>query len=225
VRATLLPFAREVNEALDACGFPLCKGNVMASNPELCLSLDECKAKMARWIEVTLPKALLDAAICLDFRPVHGDTSLSAALREWVAGRVRAHPAFLRHLAEAALQGRPALGRFGRFATEEGRVDLKLHGAKVFVDAARVYALAHGLQQTNTAERLRAAAGRIGLRDVEAMADAFYVIQSLRLRIQTEAPENRVAPESLNRLERATLKEALRLGRELQERLALDYQL
>jgi signal-transduction protein with cAMP-binding, CBS, and nucleotidyltransferase domain len=57
------------------------------------------------------------------------------------------------------------------------------------------------------------------------MADAFYVIQSLRLRVQKAASENRVAPDSLNRLERATLKEALRLGRELQERLGLDYQL
>src|SRR5207247_6426193 len=45
-RNTLLGFARKVNEALDACGFRLCKGNVMASNPELCLSLDEWKAKM-----------------------------------------------------------------------------------------------------------------------------------------------------------------------------------
>jgi CBS domain-containing protein len=224
-RGRLLPFAREVNEALDACGYPLCKGNVMASNPELCLSLEEWKAKMARWIEVTLPKALLDAAICFDFRPLHGDASLSSALRAWVAGRVRAHPAFLRHLAEAALQGRPALGRLGGFATEEGLINLKLHGAKVFVDAARVYALAHGLQQTNTAERLRAASRPIGLGDVAAMADAFYVIQSLRLRIQRTGPENRVAPEKLNRLERATLKEALRLGRELQSRLALDYQL
>jgi CBS domain-containing protein len=224
-RARLLPFAREVNEALDACGYPLCKGNVMASNPELCLSLDEWKAKMARWIDVTLPKALLDAAICFDFRALHGDTTLSAALREWVSARVRAHPAFLRHLAEAALQGGPALGRFGRFATEGGLINLKLHGVKVFVDAARVYALAHGLPQTNTADRLRAAARHIGLRDVDAMADAFYVIQSLRLRIQKDGSENRVAPEKLNRLERATLKEALRLGRELQERLALDYQL
>jgi CBS domain-containing protein len=224
-RARLLPFAREVNEALDACGYPLCKGNVMASNPELCLSLDEWKTKMARWIEVTLPKALLDAAICFDFRALYGDTTLSAALREWVAGRVRAHPAFLRHLAETALQGGPALGRFGGFATEEGMINLKLHGVKVFVDAARVYALAHGLRETNTADRLRAAASRIGLRDVEATADAFYVIQSLRLRVQKDGPENRVAPDSLNRLERATLKEALRLGRELQERLALDYQL
>ena len=93
------------------------------------------------------------------------------------------------------------------------------------MDAARVYALAHGLQQTNTAARLRAASSLIGLRDVAAMADAFYVIQSLRLRIQKTGPENRLAPASLNSLERATLKEALRLGRELQERLALDYQL
>jgi CBS domain-containing protein len=228
-RSRLLPFAREVNQALDACGYPLCKGNVMASNPELCLSLDEWKAKMARWIEVTVPKALLDAAICFDFRALHGDASLSGMLRGWVAGRVRAHPAFLRQLAQAALEGRPAIRRFGRFATEGGRINLKLHGAKVFVDAARVYALAHGLQQTNTAERLRAAAGEIGLGDVEAMAGAFYVVQGLRLRTQARSPqqgmENRIAPESLNRLERATLKEALRLGRELQSRLALDYQL
>jgi CBS domain-containing protein len=219
-RSRLLPFAREVNRALDACGYPLCKGNVMASNPDLCLSLGEWQAKMARWIEVTVPKALLEAAICFDFRALHGDGSLAAALRQWVAQRVRAHPAFLRHLAQAALEGRPALGRFGGFATEEGMINLKLHGAKVFVDAARVYALAHGLQQTNTAERLRAASGQIGLHDVAAMAEAFYVIQSLRLRM-----ENRVAPDRLNQLARATLKEALRLGRELQSRLALDYRL
>jgi CBS domain-containing protein len=228
-RGRLLPFAGEVNEALHACGYPLCKGNVMASNPELCLSLDEWKAKMARWIEVTVPKALLDAAICFDFRALHGDASLSSILRQWVSERIRGRGAFLQHLAAAALEGRPALGRLGGFATAQGKINLKLHGAKVFVDAARVYALAHGLQQTNTAARLRAAAAHIGLTDVSAMADAFYVVQGLRLRIQARGPqtgmENRIAPESLNRLERATLKEALRLGRELQSRLALDYRL
>src|SRR5690606_7441664 len=31
--APYLAFARAVNEALDDCGFPLCKGGVMASNP------------------------------------------------------------------------------------------------------------------------------------------------------------------------------------------------
>ena len=83
-RNTLLAFAREVNEALDACGFPLCKGNVMASNPELCLSLDEWKAKMGGWLGNPDPRALLDAAICFDFRPLSGDALLAQTLREWL---------------------------------------------------------------------------------------------------------------------------------------------
>ena len=33
LRARLLPFAAEVNRILDRCGFPLCRGDVMARNP------------------------------------------------------------------------------------------------------------------------------------------------------------------------------------------------
>jgi FixJ family two-component response regulator/CBS domain-containing protein len=116
VRGRLIGFAREVNEALDACGFPLCEGNIMASNLELCLTLEEWQAKMSAWLEVTRPQALLDAAICLDLRPIHGDEVLAAGLRDWITERVRGHAAFLRLLAQAATQSRPALGRFARSA-------------------------------------------------------------------------------------------------------------
>ena len=235
VRARLLPFAREVNAALDACGFPLCKGNVMASNPELCLSLDEWRAKMSGWIEVSLPKALLDAAICFDFRALYGDAPLAVALRDWVGGRVKRHPAFLRHMAEAALQARPALNRFGGFAAEDApgapeTINLKLHGARIVVDAARIYALAKGLPQTSTAERLRGAFSG-GTTEVVSAVAAFYLIQRLRLEAQLPGPGsgdetiNRVAPGRLDRVTQAGLKEALRVARELQSRLALDYQL
>ena len=214
-----------MNEALDACGYPLCKGNVMASNPELCLSLDEWKAKMARWIDVTLPKALLDAAICFDFRALHGDSSLSAALRDWVSARVRAHPAFLRHLAEAALQGGPALGRFGGFATEAGMINLKLHGVKVFVDRRASTRSRTGCSRPTP----RSGCGRRRATSACAMSPPWRTLstssRACGCASRRQGSENRVAPESLNRLERATLKEALRLGRELQERLALDYQL
>jgi CBS domain-containing protein len=110
-------------------------------------------------------------------------------------------------------------------------LNLKLNGARPFTDAARIYALAHGLPQTNTAERLRAAAGRIGLAaaEAQAMAQAFFVIQGLRLRIQAplgpgEEGANRVDPDTLNSLERRILKAAFLQARELQSRLALDYQ-
>ncbi len=238
VRERLLPFAREANEALDACGFPRCKGNIMASNAELCLSADEWRAKMAGWIESSGPKALLEAVICFDFRPLHGDASLAEALRAWVHERTRRHPLFLRHMAGNAMRAQPALGRLGGYATDdvpgaEGTVDLKAYGARIFIDAARIFALAHGVAQTNTAERLRTAQAAMGVSEAEtnAAVDAFFVIQAIRLRIQARAHgkdaalQNRIDPARLGRLESTSLKESLRIARELQERLAMQYQL
>ncbi|MGH8708579.1 MAG: DUF294 nucleotidyltransferase-like domain-containing protein [Burkholderiales bacterium] len=245
VRAKLVPFAREVNQALDACGFPLCEGNIMASNPALCLTLEEWRAKVTGWLNMTSPQALLDAAICLDLRAIHGDEVLVDGLRDWITERVRGHAAFLRLLAQAATQSRPALGRFGAIAAADApgaphSVNLKANGARIFVDAARVLALANGVRQTNTADRLRATREARGQPAAEsaALIDAFYFIQGLRLRRQAGAPEarsggrgagedlaNRIDPDQLNAFEQSCLKEALRLARQLQERLELDFRL
>src|SRR5688572_4397067 len=162
VRERLLPFARRVNEALDACGFPLCKGEVMGSNPQMCLSLDEWKARIRGWVTTPAPNDLLNAAIFFDLRPLYGDATLAAALRAYIHPLAKATPAFLRLMAENALESRPPLGVLRAFATADapGRkhsLNLKLNGARPFIDGARIYALAHGLPQTNTAERLRAA--------------------------------------------------------------------
>ena len=61
--------------------------------------------------------------------------------------------------------------------------------------------------------------------------DAFYLLQRLRLQAQALLPEgaretaNRIAPADLNRLVQSCLKEALRIAKDLQKRLSLDYQL
>ena len=237
VRERLLPFARRVNEALDACGFPLCKGNVMASNPRLCLSLEEWKHKIRGWVEAPEPMALLNAAICFDFRALHGDATLAAALRDWIHPLAKANPAFLRLMAQNALESRPPLGVLRDFATDNApdlphSVNLKLNGARPFVDAARIYALAHGLAQTNTGERLRAARAGTGMgaAETEAHVHAFFIVQGLRLRNQAtlkpgEEGASRVDPDKLNDFERRILKEAFLQARRLQSRLALDYQI
>jgi CBS domain-containing protein len=240
VRALLLPFAREVNEALDACGYPLCDGNVMASNPELCLSMQEWQLKLKRWLENSEPKALLDAAICFDFRPLCGDARLAAELRQWFLGVTRKRQNFLRLLAENALQAKPPLGRWRDFVTEDaptlpGTINLKMYGVRPFVDAARVYSLAHGLPQTSTADRLRAAsaASVLPAAEAQAMLAAFFVIQRIRLAHQATFESafpagdgaNRIDPKNLNELDRRTLKEAFKISRSLQSRLAMDYHL
>lgn len=236
-RLRLLPFAKSVNDALDACGFPLCQGQVMASNPRLCLSVEEWKEKIRGWIEAPQPNALLDAAICFDFRALHGDATLAAGLREWVHPLTRANPSFLRLMAEIALESRPPLGVLRDFATSDApalrhTVNLKLNGARPFIDAARIFALAQGLPQTNTADRLRAArAGNgMGAAEAEGLVDAFFVVQQLRLAHQAvlapgDAAANLVDPDKLNPFERTVLKEAFLQARRLQSRLALDYQI
>jgi CBS domain-containing protein len=109
-----------------------------------------------------------------------------------------------------------------------------MYGVRPFVDAARVYSLANALPQTNTADRLRAAggAGKLPAAEVESMLAAFFLLQRIRLEHQSTLQSfaandvaNRIDPGRLNELDRRTLKEAFRILRELQSRLAMDYQL
>ena len=236
LRAVFVSFARVVNERLDACGFPLCKGNIMASNPQWCLSLSEWRRNFGAWIGAPEPESLLKASIFFDLRPLYGAHSLAAQLEEWLLKTTAASSLFLRTLTENALQLSPPLGVIRAFSYPSSKaypntIDLKGQGARLFVDAARVLALAHGIRDTNTAQRLRLAAQSklLGSDDVRAIVDAFFFIQSLRLRNQhagsVQGAANRVNPANLNELDRLILKEAFKQARKLQQRLRLDYRL
>ncbi|MFZ5556887.1 MAG: putative nucleotidyltransferase substrate binding domain-containing protein [Pseudomonadota bacterium] len=236
-RRLLLPIAQRVNQSLDACGYPLCKGEIMAGNPRWCLSGAEWRAEFARWIDSGDPEALLHGSIFFDFRPLYGAARLAEDLRTWLAKHAKSHPKFLHQMAENALRNRPPLGLFRDFTVEssgenKGTIDLKLNGATLFVDAARIYSLATGVSATNTAQRLRAVAPvlHIPADELDAWVEAFFYIQNLRLRnqhaqsAQGRAMGNRVRPEELHQLDRTILKESLRQAKNLQTRLALDYQ-
>ena len=148
LRPRLLAFAREVNADLDRLGFPLCPGNVMGGNPELCLSVDEWKARFLAWIREPTPQALLNANIVFDLRPLVGDIVLCEALRDWLFGYTQANAPFLRLMVQNALQIEPPLGLIRAFVVDDdakskGTLDLKTRGTRLFVDCARVFALAH----------------------------------------------------------------------------------
>jgi CBS domain-containing protein len=236
LRRAFLPFARVVNEALNACGFPLCKGNVMASNPELCLSLEEWRARFLGWMHASDPQALLNATIYFDFRPLYGAEYLAEELREWMLGTIAGASVFQRFMAGMALAVEPPIGMIRDFVYDKGgqfphTIDLKASGSRLFVDVARILSLAAGIGETSTAERLRALAerGKLGREDVGAIVDGFFVIQQLRLRQQQKGTEqgmaNRVDPESLNELDRLILKEAFKQAKKLQGRLQMEYRL
>lgn len=235
-RERLLAFARDVNSSLDALGFPTCPGNVMASNPELCLSMEEWKGKFLAWIREPTPQALLNANIVFDFRLLYGDSTLCDALRAWLFGYTEVNQVFLRLLVQNALEVEPPLGLIRTFVVDDepavkGTLDLKTRGTRLFVDCARVYALSLGIPDTGTAARLRIAGERMHIapRHFDAAVVAFQFLQLLRLRQQDQAATrgnpNRVDPNALHEIDQRMLKEAFRQVKQLQERLRMSYRL
>ncbi|QJR16224.1 putative nucleotidyltransferase substrate binding domain-containing protein [Usitatibacter palustris] len=238
MRELLLPAADRINHGLDAVGFPLCTGFIMGSNPRWCLSESEWREEFSRWIAGGDPKAILQANIFFDFRPLHGEFTPARRLREWLVASVPGNSRFLRLMAENALANRPPLGLVRDFELSDDprhpqTIDLKMRGAMIFTDAARIYALAQGVEATNTAERIREVTERGGLpkQDSEAWLRAVHVLQLFRLRHQHaliargEPPDNHLRPDRLNEIDRRLLKECLRAARTLQQRIALDYDL
>jgi CBS domain-containing protein len=237
-RRVLLPVAEQINTALAECGFPLCQGNVMASNPQCCLGQAEWERRFTDWIDQGSPEHLLNAAIYFDFRPLYGDAARAVHLWEHIAGRTTRNERFLHQMTANALRNRPPLGLVADFQVSSGgehphTLNLKLQGTSPFVDGARILALRHGLPETNTQDRLRAVAalGGVPATEAEAWSESFAFILQLRMRLHRRQAHtglelgNYLNPDDLNELDRRMLKEAFRQARKLQSRLALDYAL
>ena len=231
-RAAARSFGHDVNLALAECGYPLCRGGIMAGEPDCCLTLREWRERFSGWIEHGGPADLLNASIYFDLRPLAGDETLAQGLQAEVLESARRTPRFLKQLALNAIAHAAPLNWLGAIDTDAaGTVDLKLQGTAIFVDAARLYALAHGVAATGTRERLEAAGARLGLgsAEYEAWVGSFEFLQMLRLRIQLEGSSpaghpNRLELATLNDIDRRILKESFRFARLLQQRLHLDYE-
>jgi CBS domain-containing protein len=238
LKARLMAFALDVNNDLDTVGFPLCQGEIMASNPKWCMTLEEWQDCFRHWIREPHPDALLNATIFFDFRALFGRFDLAERMAEALTRESHNNSGFLRMLASNAMSATPPLGVIRDFQTEadengEPFIDLKKFGARIFVDAARVMALANGIQTPSTATRLRDTSqckGGTGA-DTEAYIEAFHFIQLMRLRLQHldlkdgGVGNNRIYIKRLNQLDRRILKEAFKQAKNLQQRLKLSYQL
>ncbi len=240
-RQAWLLLAGEVNLRLDECGYPLCKGGVMAGNPACCLRLRDWRARFADWMARATPEDLLKASIYFDLRPLAGESALAAPLSEMLVGDAARQPRFLHLLAQNVMRSSPALNWHGGLqadadAEDEAAppgIDLKLRGSALFVESARLLALASGVAATGTRERLAAAGNLLGVpaAEHESWVGAFDLIQALRLRVQIggvgvgggATNPNRVDPATLSDLDRRLLKDALGVARRLQQRIALDW--
>jgi DNA polymerase-3 subunit epsilon/CBS domain-containing protein len=209
----------ELADILHAAGVPLCKGGVMAKMPAWRGSLETWRERVRHWITRSRPEDLLSVDIFFDLRCVHGDARMARDLWTEAFDAARGQVGFAKLLAEAGGHAQPALGLFGGFKTEGGRIDLKKTGLFAIVTAARCLAIRHHVVERSTPARLAGVrALRIGgERDLDQLAEAQSVLLEAILHQQIEDVHsgrrlgNAVDPNRLDAAMRERLKEALRV--------------
>lgn len=220
------------------CGYPLCPGEMMASNPRWRQSLPAWRKTFDGWLNTPEPKEVMHSTIFFDFRGGFGDFSLAHELREHLVRNIPGRDLFLHHLAQNAMEARPPLSFFRNFIVEKdgehrNALDLKTKGLVPFVDFARLFALKHGIRESNTLGRLQLLheGGHLSSEMYNETIQAYEFLMQLRLVHQMhkmeagEEPNNHITPANLSELEKQTLKESFEVVRRLQGHIRQEFRL
>ncbi|EHQ51162.1 cyclic nucleotide-binding protein [Ectothiorhodospira sp. PHS-1] len=220
--------AEQVATGLDACGFVLCSGEVMARNPEWRQPLERWERNFRGWIEQPERKSVMLTQNFLDLHCIHGKTDLLEQLRHRILTMIRHNAGFMAALAMEALHDRPPRwlpgGRMSRLIRQSPVLNIKRAGIMPVVGLARLLALADGVMVLETRERIRAAVatGRLSESGGRDLTAAWDCITLMRARHQVHRLEqggkadNRLDAGNLSQPERRQLREAFRVVRLIQ---------
>ncbi|MGM0385576.1 MAG: DUF294 nucleotidyltransferase-like domain-containing protein [Actinomycetota bacterium] len=228
--------ADRVTDGLATCGYPLCKGGIMASNTRWRQPLHVWRGYFRDWITHPSPERLLHSSIFFDMDAVHGEVGFVEQLQDLVSGMAPDHPLFLAAMARNALGRTPPLGVFRTFVVEkDGRqresFNLKNRGTAPMVDLIRVHALAAGSRERNSFARLDdiERTQLLGPGVATRLRDAMEVMAIVRIRHHVidlregRTPDNRVVPANVTDTERHNLKDAFQALSNAQKFLKFRY--
>ena len=211
------------SEALARCGYPPCPGGFVATNATWRQPLSVWKKYFEAWIIDATVRNTQNILILFDMRAVAGSFNLYQELAQHNQALL-AKADFLKSImAFLSVQQRPPLGFFRSFVVERGgehrdELDLKMNGTGSIVNAARVFAIQHGVEATNSFDRLLALE-KLGVDSdniFRELREALEFLMMLRLerqlkQMESEQPlSNYLSPNSLSQLQRSLLKEAFR---------------
>ena len=185
-----MELASRLVTTLDIVGLPLCRGYCMAINPMWRKTLSQWFRQLEGWGRKRNRIALQLSDIFFDFQPVWGHhPDLARCLRSHVTTMLREDRAFLRAMYEETSDHNVGLGLFGGFVTEKenpyyrGQINLKHHALLPLIEAARLFGLREGVEQTGTLARIDALhdLGIFNATEREDLKNGFVQITNLLL--------------------------------------------
>ncbi len=228
-----LALGTRISAGLKQVGFDYCPAEMMASNPDWCLSLSEWKSKVSGWIINPGKDEVLLSSIFFDYNLTYGARALVDALSEYIFESVAKYPIFFFHLAGGALQNPSPTGFFRQFLVEQdGKYkdffDLKLRALMPFTDAARVLILHHRIKSiNNTAARFEKLA-ELEPNNRELFLSCSYATKALlkfrtRQGLRNGDSGRYIALDQLSKEEKVKLKRTFKTLKEVQDLIALRF--
>lgn len=229
-------FSEFVKDALIRCGFPVCTGNYMASNPKWRQPITVWKSYFTNWIKTPNAHAILASVIIFDFRPIYGDLSLAHELKNHLINSLKGQDMFLIHMARMTVNVKPPLSFFRTFVVEssgehKNMLNLKFRCIAPLINIVRLFSLEKTIEETSTIERIeRLKKIHDSVRDYgDELLYAFEFLMLLRIHLQFnqisegKMPNNYINPDDLTNLQKKTLKESCQLILRLQESIETRY--
>jgi CBS domain-containing protein len=230
-----IELAQRFTRGLEHAGFPLCTGDVMATNPLWRKTLAQWQAQVTGWVRARGNQEIMFTDIFFDFRAIFGPPDLATALRRHVTAAARDNLPFLAQISWLQHDRASSVDLFGQLIAKDGpeedAIDVKLRGTKPLVEIVRLLALKNGVAATATPMRLAAltAAGFLAGEDAVRLSDDMTFLLDLLLRHQvarmmaSQAPDNFIKPETLARPQRERLVQVCREIDRRRQRVVADY--
>jgi len=228
-----LELATHVNKGLFEIGYDYCPAEMMASNPNWCLSVSEWKKKVLHWITNTGKNEVLLSFIFFDYSLTYGDSKIVNELSDYIFETIKANPVFYLHLVSGALQSPSPTGFFRQFLVEQDGANkdtfnIKNRALMPLADAARLLILYHSVKSiSNTAERFEKLA-ELEPNNRELYLSCAYSYKAL-LKFRTKQgllhndSGQYIALDSLTKLEKIKLKNTFKTIKDLQELITVRF--
>jgi CBS domain-containing protein len=225
-----LQLGNRVCNNLHKAGYPLCKGGVMALNPDWCMDLEDWQKAIAAWITTPNPQELLKTSIFFDFRAVAGHQELAEELQHFVLKELKGKDIFFFNLAKSVISLRPQV--LDSSALKNDNIDIKLPILSL-TSIVRLWALKNGISLRNTSERLFAleSAGAIPSTLTDDFEQGFRFLTLLRIKGQLQQFEtgepfsNQINAKHLSEMDKAMLKRVTTMINDHLNRLSIDFRI
>ncbi|MGP4074959.1 DUF294 nucleotidyltransferase-like domain-containing protein [Halobacillus sp. K22] len=217
-----LKLGAEISHGLAIAGYEKCEGNVMASNPLWCRSIESYKKQIQDWLNEESWQSLRNFSILFDSRVLDGNEEFLLRMKRKSFAVLEDQPHLYSRLVDNFEFIKKGVGVFGQLLTEQrqgmkGEIHLKETAYFPYVNALRILALKKGVSAAPTLDRFEILSYSYPF--IEAYENDFRKLLNFRLRYKKAAVSyekvHLLPLDQMSKQDKQELKHLIKRGQQL----------